>query len=128
MLLANLARCLLILGEIMKRISWGDFEAVEMHVGRIIEIEEFPEAHKPSYFLRIDFGPEIGEKRSVAAIRGEYLYDDLMGRLVVAVTNFPPKQIATHQSQVLVLAAVNRDGSLRLIQPDDEVELGARIR
>lgn len=112
----------------MKEISWEEFEAVEMRVGRILEVERFPKARKPSFILSIDFGSGIGQKRSIAAIHGEYEEDDLIGRLVVAVTNFPPKQIANHVSQVLVLAAVNRDGTLRLLQPDNEVELGARIK
>jgi tRNA-binding protein len=112
----------------MKQISWEAFDAVQMHVGRILEVEKFPEARAPSYRLSIDFGPEVGLKHSAAAIKGDYTEDDLRGRLVVAVTNFPPKQIAKHLSEVLVLAAVNRDDSLRLIQPDAEVELGARIR
>jgi tRNA-binding protein len=77
--------------------------------------------------LTLDFGPEIGKKRSSAAIVKEYEKDSLLGRLLVAVTNFPPKQIANHLSEVLVLAAVNEDGTLRLLRPDGEVELGARI-
>jgi tRNA-binding protein len=112
----------------MPTIHWQDFERVEMHVGKIIEVEGFPEARKPSYLLRIDFGPDLGVKRSAAAIADHYQRDELAGRLVVAVTNFPPKQIANHRSEVLVLAAVNPDGSLRLLKPDGEVELGAGVR
>lgn len=112
----------------MKEISWEEFEAVEMHVGRVLEVEKFPKARNPSFILNIDFGSGIGHKRSIAAIQGEYEEHDLIGRLIVAVTNFPSKQIANHISQVLVLAAVNHDGTLRLLQPDDEVELGARIK
>jgi tRNA-binding protein len=112
----------------MPTIHWEDFERVEMHVGQIIEVEDFPEARKPSYLLRIDFGPIMGVKRSAAAIRARYPKEGLIGRLIIAVTNFPPKQIANHRSEVLVLAAVNPDDTLRLLQPDGEVELGARIR
>jgi tRNA-binding protein len=97
-------------------------------VGRIIVVEEFPEAKTPSFWLTIDFGPEIGVKRSSAALGEHYAEDALHSRLVVAVTNFPPKQVGPHMSHVLVLAAVDPDGSLCLIQPDGEVELGARIR
>ena len=115
-------------GAEMGQIQWADFELVEMRVGRVLEVEDFPEAHNPSYLLRIDFGPEVGIKRSAAAIRDLYTKEEISNRLVVAVVNFPPKQIATHISEVLVLAGVNPDGSMRLLQPDDEVQLGARVR
>jgi len=109
-------------------INWDDFERVEMRVGRILAADDFSEARKPSYWLTIDFGPDLGVRRSSAAIRDLYRKEELVGRLIVAVTNFPPKQIATHMSQALVLAAVNQDGTMRLLQPDAEVELGATIR
>lgn len=109
-------------------ISWDEFDAVEMRVGKIVGVEVFKEARKPSYLLQVDFGEAMGVKQSSAAIRETYSKGELIGRLVVAVTNFPPKQIANHRSEVLILAAVNRDGSLRLLQPDQDVELGARIR
>jgi len=112
----------------MGQIQWADFELVEMRVGRVLEVEDFPEARNPSYLLRIDFGPEVGIKRSAAAIRDLYTKTEIRDRLVVAVVNFPPKQIATHISEVLVLAGVNPDGSMRLLQPDAEVQLGARVR
>lgn len=112
----------------MAVIHWEDFERVQMHVGRVLEVQDFPEARRPSYLLKIDFGPQLGKKRSSVAIRDLYEKQELVGRLVVAVTNFLPKQIANHRSEVLVLAAVNQDSSLRLLQPDMEVELGARIR
>ena len=112
----------------MGQIQWADFEKVDIRVGRVLEVEDFPEARNPSYVLRIDFGPELGVKRSAAAIRDLYAKEEISNRLVVAVVNFPPKQIATHISEVLVLAGVNSDGSMRLLQPDDEVQLGARVR
>jgi len=112
----------------MGQIQWADFEKVDIRVGRVLEVEDFPEARNPSYLLRIDFGPELGVKRSAAAIRDLYAKEEISNRLVVAVVNFPPKQIATHISEVLVLAGVNSDGSMRLLQPDDEVQLGARVR
>jgi tRNA-binding protein len=112
----------------MQRITWEEFEKVEMRVGRVIEVQDFPEARNPSYLLTIDFGPRFGAKRSAAAIRDLYAKEELEGRLVVAVVNFPPKQIANHISHALVLAGVNQDGSMRLLRPDAEVELGARVR
>ena len=112
----------------MGQIAWEDFERVDMRVGRVLQVEDFRQARNPSYLLRIDFGSEIGTKQSAAAIRDLYSKEELQDRLIVAVVNFPPKQIANHISEVLVLAGVNPDGSMRLIQPDAEVELGARIR
>ena len=112
----------------MAMIEWADFERVEMHVGRVIAVEVFLDARAPSFWLTVDFGPEIGVKRSSAALREHYIKDALLGRLVVAVTNFPEKQIGRHMSQVLILAAVDQEGALHLIMPDGEVGLGARIR
>ena len=112
----------------MGQIEWEDFERVDMRVGRVLEVENFEKARNPSYILQIDFGSEIGPKQSAAAIQDLYRKEELLDRLVVAVVNFPPKQIANHISEVLVLAGVNPDGSMRLLQPDAEVELGARVR
>ena len=112
----------------MASIEWEDFKRVDMRVGRVLQVDDFEKAHNPSYLLQIDFGPELGAKQSAAAIRDLYSKEELEGRLVVAVVNFPAKQIANHISEVLVLAGVNRDGSMRLLQPDDEVELGAQVR
>ncbi|HLC02515.1 MAG TPA: tRNA-binding protein [Anaerolineales bacterium] len=112
----------------MGNITREEFERIEMRVGRVTAVDEFPEARQPSYLMTIDFGPVLGVKRSSAAIEPLYEPQELTGRLVVAVTNFPPKQIANRMSEVLVLAAVNADGSMRLLQPDGEVELGARVR
>ena len=112
----------------MGQISWEQFEQVEMRVGRVEQVQPFPQARNPSLLLEIDFGPQLGRRQSAAAIADVYSEDELVGRLVVAVVNFPPKQIANHMSEALVLAGVNADGSLRLLQPDAEVELGARVR
>jgi tRNA-binding protein len=112
----------------MGRLSWEEFERVEMRVGRVLSVRDFPEARAPSYLLEIDFGESVGRRQSSAAIQGEYSKDELVDRLVVAVTNFSPKQIANHISEVLVLAAVEGDGRLRLLQPDAQVALGSRIR
>ena len=97
-----------------------------MRVGRILAADDFPEARNPSYKLTIDFGP-LGVRRSSAAIRPWYKKDDLVGRAVVAVVNFPPKQIANFQSEVLVLGAVQANGRVILLRPDEEGELGARV-
>lgn len=112
----------------MEQIKWEDFEKVDMRVGRVLLVEDFEEARNPSYLLQIDFGPVIGAKRSAAAIRDLYSKEELQDRLVIAVVNFPPKQIANHISEALVLAGVNPDGSMCLLQPDAEVKLGARVR
>lgn len=112
----------------MPEITWEDFERVDMRVGRVVEVSDFPQARNPSLLLKIDFGPQIGLRQSAAAIADRYQASELRGRQVVAVVNFPPKQIANHMSEALVLAGVNPDGSLRLLQPDAEVELGARVR
>lgn len=106
--------------------SLDDFRKIEMRVGRIIAVDDFPEARNPSYKLTIDFGP-YGTRRSSAAVRPWYAKDDLLGRLVVCVTNFPPRRIATFDSQVLTLGAVEKDGRVVLLKPDAEAELGSLI-
>lgn len=112
----------------MSRITWQDFEKVEMRAGKVVRVEDFPQARNPSYLLELDFGSPIGCLRSVAAIAEYYEKEGLVGRTLIAVTNFPPKQIGNRMSHVLVLAVVNYDGSLRLIEPDGEVALGARVK
>ena len=107
-------------------ISIDDFQAVEMRVGRVLEVEDFPEARKPAWKLRIDFGPEIGVKRSSAQITN-YGREALEGRLVVAVVNFPPRQIGPVRSEVLCLGASDDAGRIILLAPDTDVPLGARI-
>jgi len=107
-------------------IDYDQFLAVDMRVGRIVEVEDFPEARKPAWKLRIDFGPEIGVKRSSAQITN-YTREQLEGRLVVAVVNFPPRQIGPVRSEVLTLGASDEDGRVILLAPDAEVPLGARI-
>ena len=107
-------------------IAIEDFKRVEMRVGRVIDVQDFPEARNPSYKLRIDFGP-MGRRASSAAVQPWYRKDELLGRLVVAVTNFPPRQIGPFMSEVLCLGAVESDGRVILLRPDEEAELGARI-
>ncbi len=103
-----------------------DFERIEMRVGRIVAVEDFPAARNPSYKLTIDFGP-FGTRRSSVAVRPWYAKDQLEGRLVVCVTNFPPRRIATFDSEVLTLGAIDAAKRVTLLEPDAECELGSRI-
>ncbi len=103
-----------------------EFQRLDMRVGRILRAEDFPEARKPSYRLTIDFGP-LGVRKSSAAIQPWYTKEALVGRAVVAVTNFPPRQVGPFLSEVLCLGAVQADGRVVLLRPDQEGELGARI-
>ena len=107
-------------------IEFADFQKVDMRVGRIAAAEDFPKARKPSYLLTVDFGP-LGMRRSVAALKTDYRLDDLPGRQVVCVFNFPPRRIAGFDSEVLVLAATEADGTLRLLAPDPAAELGSYL-
>jgi tRNA-binding protein len=106
--------------------SFGDFEKIDMRVGRVLEVEEFPEARVPAWKLTVDFGPEIGTKRSSAQIT-HYPREALLGRLVVAVVNFAPKRIAGFPSEVLVLGALDDEKGVVLLAPDEDVQLGSRI-
>lgn len=111
----------------MPLISYDDFAKVDIRVGRIVQVEDFPAARKPAYRLRIDFGPELGVKTSSAQITRHYRREDLEGRLVLAVVNFPPRQIANYFSEVLTLGVMVGEGDVVLIQPEREVPLGLRI-
>lgn len=108
-------------------ISYADFEKVDIRVGRITRAEAFPEARKPAFRLWVDFGPEIGEKRSSAQITKHYTIESLIGRQVLAVVNFPPRQIGPVMSEVLVLGVPDQDGEVVLIAPSQEVPLGGRM-
>ena len=107
-------------------IEFDDFLKVDMRVGRVLAVEDFPEARKPAWKLTIDFGDEIGTKRSSAQITN-YAREELEGRLVVAVVNFPPRQIGPMRSEVLCLGASDEESRIILLAPDVEVPLGARI-
>src|SRR5438046_4293646 len=111
----------------MAHISYDDFEKVDIRVGQIVQADEFPQARKPAYKLRIDFGPEIGVKNSSAQITKYYDPQDLVGKLVLGVINFPPRQIATCFSEVLTLGVFVCEGGICLVHPDRDVPLGRRI-
>jgi tRNA-binding protein len=107
-------------------IEFDDFLRVDIRVGRITRVEEFPEARKPAWKLLIDFGPELGERRSSARITN-YPREELVGNLVVAVVNFPPRQIGPVRSEVLVLGVPDEEGNVILLRPTAEVPLGGRM-
>lgn len=108
-------------------ITIDDFQRVDVRVGRILTAEPLPGARKPAYRLRIDFGPELGVKQSSAQITVHYAADELPGRLVLAVVNFPPRRIAGFKSEVLTLGVPDAQGNVVLIAPDRDVPLGGRL-
>jgi len=110
----------------MSTIGWDDFAKVDIRVGRIVQVDDFPKARKPAYQLRIDFG-ELGIRTSSAQITRYYDKADLVGNLVLAVVNFPPRQIANFLSEVLTLGVVLGDGDIVLVHPEREVPPGSRI-
>ncbi|SEP12545.1 tRNA-binding protein [Aquisalimonas asiatica] len=111
----------------METIDWDHFQAVELRAGTITAAEPFPEARRPAYKLTVDFGPELGERRSSAQITDHYTPDSLIGRQVIAVVNFPPKQIGPMRSECLVTGLYQDDGSVVLAVPDKAVPDGARL-
>lgn len=111
----------------MQEITWDDFMRVELRVGRIVAAEPFPQARKPAYKLQVDFGPEIGMRRSSAQVTALYAPADLVGRLVVGVVNFPKKQIGPFVSECLVTGFHDEAGDVALCVPDKAVPLGTRL-
>ncbi len=111
----------------MEQISWDDFSKVELRTGTIIKAEEFPEARKPAYKLQIDFGDEIGIKKSSAQITDLYTVQELVGKQIIGVVNFPPRQIGPFMSECLVTGFVQNDNSVVLAVPDKEVDNGSQL-
>jgi tRNA-binding protein len=111
----------------METITWNDFEKIEMRIGTIINVHDFPEARKPAYQLIIDFGNEIGIKKSSAQITNRYTKEELFQKQIVAVVNFPKKQIGTFMSECLVVGSVGLENDIVLLTSDKKVENGLRI-
>jgi tRNA-binding protein len=108
-------------------LSYAEFQRVDIRVGRVIDVQDFPEARKPAYKLQIDFGPEIGVKKSSAQATKYYSKEQLLNRLVVAVVNFPPKQIGPYLSEVLTLGVPDGEGDVVLLIPERDAPLGGRM-
>ena len=111
----------------MKQISWGDFEQVELRVGVVTDIKPFPEAKKPAYKIWADFGEEIGVKKSSAQITDHYTPEELIGRQIVGVVNFPPRQIGPFMSEFLVTGFIDSGGAVVLAKPERPVPLGSKL-
>jgi tRNA-binding protein len=108
-------------------ITFDDFLRVDVRIGRIVDVQPFPAARRAAFQLEVDFGPEIGRRRSSAQLTQRYAAADLLGRQVLAVVNFPPRQIATFLSEVLVLGVPDADGNVVLVEPQADVPLGGRL-
>jgi len=108
-------------------INFNDFLKVDIRVGKVIAVNDFPKARKPAYQLKIDFGEELGIKKTSAQVTELYQKEDLLGKQIMAVVNFPPKQIANFMSEVLVLGVSDENGAISLLTPDKEVPLGNRM-
>jgi len=111
----------------MPTIEWSDFEKVELRVGTVVSAETFPEARKPAYILHVDFGEDIGIRKSSAQITDLYTTDELVGKQVIAVVNFPPKQIGPIRSECLVTGFYTANGDVVLAVPDKNIKNGARL-
>ena len=111
----------------LQQIEWDDFIKVELRVGRVLSAEPFPQARKPAYILQVDFGADLGVRKSSAQVTGLYRPDELVGRLVVAVLNFPDKQVGPLMSECLVTGFHDADGNVALWVPDRDVPLGTRL-
>jgi len=119
--------CFYTMTDVAALLSYDDFLKVDVRVGRIVEVQDFPEARKPAYKLKIDFGPGIGIRKSSAQATKHYAKAELIDRLIVAVVNFPPKQIGPYLSEVLTLGVPDADGDVVLLAPEQSVPLGGRM-
>lgn len=108
-------------------ISYDDFQKVDIRVGKIIEVSDFPEARKPAYQLTIDFGPEIGLKKSSAQITKNYTKENLLNTFVLGIVNFPPKQIGPFLSECLIVGVDDKEGNVVLVRPDKEAVIGSKL-
>lgn len=111
----------------METIQWSDFERVELRAGTVVSVEDFPEARKPAYKIQVDFGPEIGVKQSSAQLTALYAKEDLLGRQIIGVVNFPPKQIGPFRSEFLITGLYREDGAVVLALPERPVPDGAKL-
>lgn len=111
----------------MEQITFDEFQKVNIRVGRITRVEDFPKARQPSYKIWIDFGPELGERKSSAKLTQLYSKEELLGRQIIAVVNFPRRQVADFMSDVLILGAMVNDETVVLLQPEREVPVGVRM-
>lgn len=109
------------------QIDYQDFEKVDVRVGRVVDVQDFPDARKPAYKLWVDFGGELGIKKTSAQVTQNYTADTLKGKLVAAVVNFPPRQIGKYMSEILVLGFPDADGNVTLVSPDKDVPIGGRL-
>jgi tRNA-binding protein len=109
------------------QIEYPDFEKVDIRVGRIVDVQDFPEARKPAYKLWVDLGPELGIKKTSAQVTQNYTPDTLKGKLVASVVNFPPRQIGKYMSEILVLGFPDADGNVTLVSPDKDVPIGGKL-
>lgn len=111
----------------MHQLTWDEFEKVDLRSGTIVAVEDFPEARKPAYKITVDFGEELGIKRSSAQITDHYSIEELIGKQIIGVVNFPPKQIGPFISEFLITGLIKNDGSVILAVPDNVVENGLRL-
>lgn len=111
----------------MKEISWDEFEQVELRIGTVLRVEEFPEARNPAYKIWVDFGPEIGERKTSAQVTKLYTPEELVGRQIMGVVNFPVKQIGPMRSEFLLTGFNDENGAIVIAQPEREVPNGAKL-
>ncbi len=111
----------------MEQITFDDFEKVDIRVGKIVDVQDFPEARKPAFKIWVDFGADIGIKKTSAQVTQNYTHETLNGKLVAAVVNFPPRQIGKYMSEILVLGFPDAEGNVTLIAPDKDIPLGGKL-